>query len=111
MEAGRLKSCPMTGGVFFTKLAVLAGLLGGVLSVAYTSACFDAGRKIPEVRASALTALIRSPIGAAIALPVVFCFEIPWRFACGYINAWSKSLARIWGSPIAKPADAEGLDG
>ena len=56
-------------------LAVFSGLLGGVLSVAYTVARADSGRKIPEVRASSAVTMVRPVIGAAVALPVMFFLE------------------------------------
>ena len=56
-------------------LAVFSGLLGGVLSVAYTVVRADTGRKIPEVRANFTVTMVRPVIGAAIALPVMFFLE------------------------------------
>ena len=52
-------------------VAVLVGLLGGVLSVAYSVARSDPKQKIPEIRASFMMTLARPVIGAAVALPVL----------------------------------------
>jgi len=56
-------------------MAILSGLLGGVLSVAYTVARVDPKQKIPEVKASFLVTVVRPIIGAAVALPVLALIE------------------------------------
>jgi len=56
-------------------MAILSGLLGGVLSVAYTVARADPKQKIPEVKASFLVTAVRPIIGAAVALPVLVLIE------------------------------------
>ena len=56
-------------------MAILSGLLGGVLSVAYTVARADPKRKIPEVKASFSVTAVRPIIGAAVALPVLVLIE------------------------------------
>lgn len=56
-------------------LAVFSGLLGGVLSVAYTVVRSDRSQRIPEVRASFAVTIVRPVIGAAIALPIMFFME------------------------------------
>jgi hypothetical protein len=56
-------------------MAILSGLLGGVLSVAYTVARADPKQKIPEVKASFSVTAVRPIIGAAVALPVLVLIE------------------------------------
>jgi len=56
-------------------MAILSGLLGGVLSVAYTVARVDPKQKIPEAKASFLVTVVRPIIGAAVALPVLALIE------------------------------------
>ena len=52
-------------------LSTACGLLGGILSVAYSAARWVPGRKLPEVRADFLVTMFRPVIGAALALPVL----------------------------------------
>jgi len=66
LDAGLRESLP---------LGVLSGLLGGVLSVAYTVARTSPKQKIPEVKASFSVTVVRPVIGAAVALPVLGLIE------------------------------------
>jgi hypothetical protein len=52
-------------------LAVAAGLLGGVLSMAFSLGRLNLKTKIPESRLSGLTTSIRPLLGAAVAIPVM----------------------------------------
>jgi hypothetical protein len=72
-------------------LAVLSGLLGGVLSVAHNVSKVDPKLKIPEVRASFLVTLTRPIVGAAVALPILVLIE------SGLINIPGDQ--RIWAVP------------
>ena len=56
-------------------LAVFSGLLGGVLSVAFSVVRADPTRRIPEVRSSFAILMVRPVVGAAIALPILFFLE------------------------------------
>lgn len=69
-------------------LGVLSGLLGGVLSVAYTVARTSPKQKIPEVKASFSVTIVRPIIGAAVALPVLGLIE------SGLINI--PDQGRLW---------------
>ena len=65
-------------GVFGQLKAVafgFSGLLGGVLSVAYSVVRSNPTRRIPEVRSSFAVMMVRPVIGAAIALPILFFLE------------------------------------
>jgi hypothetical protein len=53
----------------------LAGILGGVLSMAYSMTRSDPAQRIPETRSSFLMATIRPLVGAAVALPIIAAFE------------------------------------
>lgn len=56
-------------------LGTLMGLIGGVLSLAFSVTRSDVSAKIPAMRSSFEVARIRPFIGAAIALPVILIFE------------------------------------
>lgn len=56
-------------------LGTLMGLIGGVLSLAFSVTRTDVTAKIPAMRVSFEVARIRPFIGAAIALPVIMIFE------------------------------------
>jgi hypothetical protein len=56
-------------------MAIISGLLGGVLSVAHNVSKVDPKRKIPEVKASFLVTLARPIVGAAVAVPVLAVVE------------------------------------
>jgi len=74
-------------------LGTLAGLLGGVLSVAFTVARTDERAKIPVVRTSFEVALIRPLVGAALALPVVLLVDAGAVSIAGVDKAYLGAIA------------------
>jgi hypothetical protein len=83
-------SAALDGGL---QLGTLLGLVGGLLSVAFTVARTDEKAKIPAVRASFEVAVIRPFIGAALALPVVLLVEAKVFTISGVDTAWVVGLA------------------
>jgi hypothetical protein len=56
-------------------LGILAGVLGGMLSTAFSFGRVDLTKKIPEVRLSMLVTSMRAVLGAAVAIPVAVFVE------------------------------------
>jgi hypothetical protein len=75
------------------QIGTLLGLVGGLLSVAFTVARTDEKGKIPALRASFEVAVIRPFIGAALALPVVLLVESKVVTIAGVEPVWAVGLA------------------
>lgn len=109
------------------RLAVLSGLTGGVLSVAFSVVGGDPGRKIPEISRSFVVTLIRPFVGALIALPLLFFAESgllnlgtgPVRvwallalcFIGGFSERWFLGIVRVLGEQAQAAAESRGKDG
>jgi hypothetical protein len=89
------------------RLGMLLGIVGGVLSVAFTITRADEKVKIPALRSSFEVMLVRPLVGAALALPVVLIVESgaititglgkPWLvpvacFLAGFSERWFLGL-------------------
>lgn len=75
------------------ELGMLLGLVGGVLSLAFTVSRTDETAKIPKVRMSFQVALARPIIGAALALPVVLIVDSGLITVAGVEKKWLVAIA------------------
>lgn len=98
-------------------LGMLAGALGGILSMTFSLGQADLSKKIPDLRYSALVTTIRPLLGAAVAIPVVVIvnsgyvelkgFEprdalLTFCFIAGFSERWFLGTMEKLQTPAAK---------
>lgn len=70
-------------------LGMLAGGLGGILSMTFSLGRVDLSKKIPDMRLSALVTFMRPLLGAAVAIPVVVLVSAKYIEVKGFTHPLS----------------------